>query len=237
MQSTTRELHEKVGPGMDDPRRNDREGVSIRRGARARDGRTAERRPRAGWAIVLVVVCTALSACASAQPEFIVDDFAQRAPRVLALMPVEGVVFDPGKDPDIGKTLVGLLERRGYTVRRVLDGPQGVDQAGKRVDAYGSGDWARLARELGVDGIFRAVVPKYDELYVGVARRFSFEMQMALYDGASGEVLWRDQLNRTGMVVGLLPSAVEVFPEVLAWQLRSLPPPEGLRQTSASRRP
>jgi hypothetical protein len=186
---------------------------------------------------VLFVACTALSACASAKPEFVVGDFAQRAPRVLALMPFEGVVFEPGNDPNIAKTIVGLLEGRGYTVRHVVDSPQIADQARKRVDSYESGDWTRLAKELGVDGIFRAVVTKYDELYVGVARRFSFEMRMALYDGASGEVLWRDHLNRTGIVVGLLPAAIEVFPEVLAWQLRSLPPPDGLRQASANRRP
>jgi hypothetical protein len=152
-------------------------------------------------------------------------------------MPIEGVVFDPGNDPNIAKTVVGLLEGRGYTVRHVLDEPQIVDLAGKGVDSYESGDWTHLAGRLGVDGIFRATVTKYDELYVGVARRFSFEMRMVLYDGASGEVLWRDQLSRTGVIVGLLPAALAVFPEVLAWQLRSLPPPEGLRQASASRSP
>jgi hypothetical protein len=196
-----------------------------------------ERRPGVRRLYVLFVACTALSACASAKPEFVVGDFAQRAPRVLALMPFEGVVFEPGHDPNIAKTIVGLLEGRGYTVRHVVDSPQIADQARKRVDSYESGDWTRLAKELGVDGIFRAVVTKYDELYVGVARRFSFEMRMALYDGASGEVLWRDQLNRAGIVVGLLPAAIEVFPEVLAWQLRSLPPPDRLRQASADRRP
>jgi hypothetical protein len=237
MQSRTRDPHDTVGRGTDDLRRKDRGRLPTGSGARERDARmAAQRRPGAGWwAIVVVVLCTALSACASAKPEFVVDDFSRRAPRVLALMPVDGVVFDPGNDPNIAETLVGLLEGRGYTVRHVIDGPQGADQARKRVDDYEPGDWSRLARELGVDGIFRAVVTTYDELYVGVARRFSFEMRMALYDGASGEVLWRDQLNRTGVVVGLLPAAVAVFPEVLAWQLRSLPPPEGLRQASASR--
>ncbi len=202
-----------------------------------RDRHDTQRRLGPRGLFVLFIACAALSACASAKPEFVVGDFSQRAPRVLALMPVEGVVFEPGHDPNIAKTLVGLLEGRGYTVRHVIDGSQITDEARARVDNYESGDWARLAKELGVDGVFRAVVTKYDELYVGVARRFSFEMRMALYDGASGEVLWRDRLSRTGVVVGLLPSVVEVFPEVLAWQLRSLPPPEGLRQASASRRP
>jgi hypothetical protein len=202
-----------------------------------RDRHDTQPRLGARWLFVLFVACTALSACASAKPEFVVSDFSQRAPRVLALMPFEGVVFEPGNDPNIAKTIVGLLEGRGYTVRHVIDSPQIADQARKHADSYDSGDWTRLAKELGVDGVFRAVVTKYDELYLGVARRFSFEMRMALYDGASGEVLWRDQLNRTGVIVGLLPAAVEVFPEVLAWQLRSLPSPEGLRQASAARRP
>ena len=202
-----------------------------------RDRHDTQRPLGARWLFVVFIACAALSACASAKPEFVVSDFSQRAPRVLALMPVEGVVFDPGRDPNIAKTIVRRLEGRGYTVRHVVDGSQIADDARARVDSYESGDWARLAKELGVDGVFRAVVTKYDELYVGVARRFSFEMRMALYDGASGEVLWRDQFNRTGVVVGLLPSVVEAFPEVLAWQLRSLPRPEGLRQASAGRRP
>src|SRR5687767_7386329 len=104
MRSRTRDPHDTAGPGTDDPRRNDRGRLPARRGARERDARiAARRRPGAGWAIAVVMLCTALSACASAKPEFVVDDFSRRAPRVLAVMPVDGVVFDPGNDPNIVK--------------------------------------------------------------------------------------------------------------------------------------
>src|SRR5688500_15451020 len=142
MRSRTSDPHDTARPGTDDPRRSARGLLPTRPGARERATRiAAQRRAGPGWAILVVVVCTALSACASAKPEFVVDDFSARAPRVLAVMPVDGVVFDPGNDPNIVKTIVELLERRGYTVRHVIDGPQGVDQARKRVDDYESGDW------------------------------------------------------------------------------------------------
>lgn len=166
-----------------------------------------------------LIVVVLMVGCAGRDPLYLMNDYDNKKPTTIAVMPIQDMRQENrGEDiEDIEEAVEDVLESLDYniiTAEVVRSKLQNTSNLKSKPE---------LARLIGADALFETEVVKYDVTYAVVYRSWNVEMNLTLFDGDSGQEMWRDRAEYDDFTAGLLSAAISAFEPLV-----------GLQQTVAS---
>lgn len=141
------------------------------------------------------------------KPKFIVDDFSQRKPKTVAILPLENMTNDIQIVNVVRQLLAEKLPRRYFNVMPVEQTDQILRDEfeitlGEQLKLV---EISQLAEKIKVDGFFMGIVEKAETVVTGIYNKKKVKVDIYLIDARTGEKLWEDEREAGETTIALSP--------------------------------
>lgn len=164
------------------------------------------------YGLLLAVYCllfTVFSGCGSVAKYTLAPDYKEKAPNIIAVMPVNGDIGENDAHYLFRTMAYEKLIQMGYYPIPLETVDDKLMRSGMKRGEFRNKTPKELASMLGADSVFYAVITEWDAtLLLGYAS-MTIGAKFDLYDGATGKKMWESEFETKDSDVSLEGNVVE----------------------------